>query len=102
MPNYEMYLDLSRAPKRYVKVLEEGSVAPVGYTKIAEFDHPVDLFTDTDSDGTDGLGAPVNHVLYHHVQQALYFVKSGKTPIEQGFFPDNITNMQLVVIELGE
>ena len=42
----------------------------------------------------------MSHVIYHHVQEALYHILDGKTQAEMGFFPDNITDMSSVVISM--
>lgn len=94
MPKYKISLSLADLPIRRAHIDAVATALKPGYTKITEFDHGVDL---------DTLPrASVSHVLYHHVQDALYFVKDGQSPIEVGFFPDNITDMASVVISLDE
>lgn len=92
MPDYQIALDLSRLPKRYAVIQEKGAAAPANHNVVGTFSHgPVEDTLPKHS---------VSHVLYHHVQEALYHVRDGKTPIEVGFFPDNITDMANVIIQL--
>lgn len=92
MPDYQIALDLSRLPKRYAVIQMEGDTAPEDHTVVGTFSHgPLEDTLPKHS---------VSHVLYHHVQDALYRVRDGKTPIEVGFFPDNITDMANVIISL--
>ncbi len=87
---FQISLNLADSPKRKVRIDPDGTALGSGYTKIGTFDHP-------DAE-TDKLGYAGSHVLYHHVQDALYFVKAGSVP-EVGFWPENITDMQSVSIE---
>ena len=88
----QISLNLTQLPKRLVKVDADGTALESGYTKIGTFEHP---------ENTDPRGPAVNHVIYHHVQDALYKVKAGQV-VAVGFWPDNITDMQTVDIEYDE
>lgn len=65
-----------------VIVQHTGDAAPAGYTNIGNFDHTLDVEDDT------AYETPTNHVLYHHVQEALY--KVGQQ------------NMQIITIHADE
>ncbi|QDH84621.1 hypothetical protein Axy22_017 [Achromobacter phage vB_AxyP_19-32_Axy22] len=88
----QISINVANPLKRLVKVDPDGTALESGYTKIGTFDHP------TEGDDIDPLGPAENHVIYHHVQEALYHVKAGVTPPVAGFWPDNITDMQSVSI----
>lgn len=88
----QISINVSNPLKRLVTVNADGTALESGYTKIGTFDHP------TTEDDIDPLGPAENHVIYHHVQEALYHVKAGVTPPVAGFWPDNITDMQSVSI----
>ncbi|QDH84107.1 structural protein with Ig domain [Achromobacter phage vB_AxyP_19-32_Axy12] len=92
MPLMQISINVANPLKRLVKVDPDGTALESGYTKIGTFDHP------STEDDIDPLGPAENHVIYHHVQEALYHVKAGVTPSIAGFWPDNITDMQSVSI----
>lgn len=62
-----------------VIVLSGTAAIPAGFTKIGDFHH---------HDTTDGLGPDINHVIWHHVRDALYFQR--------------VLDMQRVKITLAE
>lgn len=74
-----------------------GATLPVGSVNIGLFDHV--------SDPDDELGGVAdkddNHVIYHHVQKALY-ARSAADPSQMAMFPDNITDMASITIVLPE
>lgn len=59
---------------------------PAGAVSLGDFDHPAE---------EDILGYSGNHVLYHHVKEALYHRKPDGS---EGFWPDNITDMSRLTI----
>lgn len=63
---------------------------PSGFKMIGSFDHPSD---------EDVLGYSNTHTLYHHVKAILY--KTGQDG-EEGFWPNNITDMSRLTILRGE
>ncbi|WVK89943.1 tail protein [Burkholderia phage vB_BpP_HN02] len=73
-----------------IMVQANGAAVPGGYTKLGTFDHP---------DADDSLSRNGDsHVWYHHIQEIMYHTKNSGAPIA-GFFPESITNMQLLTIE---
>lgn len=88
MPKMQVSLSLAEKPVRLVKVEPDGTGLTAGYTKVGTYDHPEN----------DKLGHHESHVLYHHVQEILYHVTDTPPPPEEGFWPDNITDMQTVKI----
>ncbi|QYW02227.1 IgG-like domain protein [Stenotrophomonas phage Philippe] len=89
---YQISIDNRNPLDKHVNVDAVGTALEAGFTKIGEFDHG------DEGDETDSLPkAPVSHVLYHHVQEALYHAKNVQ-PVVGGFWPDNITDMQTVSI----
>lgn len=46
---------------------------------------------------SDPLGPDFNHVLFHHVREALY-KRSAANPSNTAMFPDNITDLQNIII----
>lgn len=89
MPLMQISLNITQKPKRLVMVDADGTALGAGYTKVGTFNHP---------EPNDPLGHAGSHVLYHHVQEALYKVKDTPAPPSVGFWPDNITDMQTVEI----
>jgi hypothetical protein len=53
-----------KAVTHEVIVQPTATALPTGFTKIGEFDH---------DDAADVLGPDVNHVIWHHVRDALYY-----------------------------
>ena len=92
MPLMQISMNISQLPKRLVHIDPDGTAMQSGFVKITTFDHP------TEEEDIDPLGPAENHVLYHHVRDALYFIKEGGAPVAPGFWPENITDMQNVVI----
>lgn len=90
MPLMQISLNITQKPKRLVMVDPDGTALGAGYTKIGTFNHP----------DTDPLGPATSHVLYHHVRDALYKVKDTPPPVGVSFWPDNITDMQTVSIQV--
>lgn len=88
----QISISLAELPKRLVHVDPDGTALQPGFVKVSTFDHP------TTEDDIDPLGPAENHVIYHHVRDALYFIKEGGVPVAPGFWPENITDMQSVVI----
>lgn len=65
-----------------------GDALPAGSNKIGEFEH-----ADVETSLKD-LEFDVNHVLFHHVREALYHVSSRTGQVVAGLaFPENITDM---------
>lgn len=89
MPLMQISLNISQKPKRLVMVDADGTALGAGYTKVGTFNHP---------ESNDPLGWAGSHVLYHHVQEALYKIKDTPAPPSVGFWPENITDMQTVEI----
>lgn len=67
-------------------VLDSGGSVPVGSVEVGTFVHP-------DATYPDSL------VIYHGVRDLLY-KRSAKNPAEEGFWPDNIVDMQSVTIDM--
>lgn len=67
-------------------VLDSGGSVPVGSVEVGTFVHP-------DATYPDSL------VIYHGVRDLLY-KRSTKNPAEEGFWPDNIVDMQSVTIDM--
>lgn len=60
---YQIALNESNQLGLLVQVLGEAAAIPGGYTKIGEFDHP---------DENENIGWVDSHVVFQHVQKALY------------------------------
>lgn len=60
-----------KASTRKVQVLPTATATPAGFTNIGSFDHGDDA---DDELGNDGASGTENHVIYHHVRDALYSV----------------------------
>lgn len=69
-----------------VQVLNDA--LPVGSINIGTFEH---------DEASDPLGETLNHVLFHHVRDALY-KRSAVNPANPAMFPYNITDMDRVTI----
>ena len=67
-------------------VLDSGGSVPSGSVEVGTFEHP-------DATYPDSL------VIYHGVRDLLY-KRSAKNPAEEGFWPDNIVDMQSVTIDM--
>lgn len=76
-------------PSTYTATVQlDGATPPSGSTKVGTFEHgPSD----------DPLEYLDGHVIFHHVRDILYKTKPSSPPVT-GFFPDNITDMQRVII----
>ncbi|UCR75541.1 Ig domain containing protein [Alcaligenes phage vB_Af_QDWS595] len=68
---------------RTVAVQETGQATPSGYKDIGTFHHPDENYPDS-------------YVIFHGVRDLLYLTKTDGTA---GFFPDNITDMQSIIID---
>lgn len=66
------------------------SSAVQDYVSIGSFNHP---------DENDNLQYSGNHVIFHHVRDLLY-KRSAVDPTEPAKFPNNITDMSSIVIEI--
>lgn len=86
---YSISLNTTALPKKLVIVQPDSVAIPADYHKIGTFDHGDNNSTDT----PDG-----SHVIWHHVRDALYFTKSTAPAPGVAFWPENITDMQSVVI----
>lgn len=69
---------------RVATVALDGTSVPAGSTKRGTFVHPDPVYPDS-------------KVIFHGVQDILYKTKPSNPPVD-GFFPDNITDMQRVEI----
>lgn len=76
------------APK-VVLIQADNAALPVGYNDIGSFTH------DDTEVSPPGLEHDVNHVVWHHVREALYHTSSKTGQLVPGAlqFPDNITDM---------
>ena len=61
---------------------------PASSVNVGAFEH---------AEENDSLGTDLNHVLFHHVRDALY-KRSIANPANSGFWPNNITDMSQIVI----
>ena len=66
-------------------VLDASSSIPSGSVSVGTFDHPDETYPDS-------------YVIYHGVRELLY-KRSEVDPTQPGFWPENITNMQAVIID---
>ena len=78
------------AANRIVHVNKENDAAPANGVLIGSFDHAV---------LDDPLGPAANHVIFHHVQELLYH-RSAQNPAQTAKFPENITDMASIKIQL--
>ncbi|UKL14764.1 IgG-like domain protein [Stenotrophomonas phage C121] len=90
MTLYQITVDNSKPMDRKIEVAPDGTAVSEGFTKIGTFEHV---------GATDPLGPTVNHVLWHHVREALYHVKNAQPPVA-GFWPENITDAHTWDIKL--
>lgn len=72
---------------RIANVAPTGTAVPAGHTNIGSFDHPDPVY-------------PGSLVIYHGVRDLLYH-RSEANPANTAKFPDNITDMHNVNIQLG-
>lgn len=95
MANYKISFRLS---DRTVRIQLATDATPSGYNVIGTFEH-----ADTEAAITD-LKFDVNHVLYHHIRDALYHTSAATGQRVNGtlVFPDNITDMASVTLVLDE
>lgn len=87
MPTYQVAYN---ATTKVATVQPENDALPVGSVNVGTFEH-------TDED--DLLGPDVNHVVYHHVRDLLY-KRSAANPTNPAMFPENITDMHNIQINL--
>lgn len=76
------------ATTRTATVQALNDALPVGSVNVDTFKH---------AEENDPLDSDLNHVLFHHVRDALY-KRSRANPANAGFWPNNITDMDRVVI----
>ena len=85
MPQYQ----IAYHPTNKVATVQANNDAlPAGAVKIGTFVH---------DDESDPLGPDLNHVVFHHVRDALY-KRSATNPAQAGFWPNNITDMASITI----
>ena len=78
------------AENRIAYIKKDGDTAPEDGVLIGSFDHdPL----------VDPLGHVSNHMLYHHVRELLY-KRSEKDPSLPAMFPNNITDMASIKLDL--
>lgn len=87
---YQICVNNSAPLKKLIEVAPDGSAVPADHTKIGTFDHEGAL---------DPLGPTMNHVIWHHIREALYMVKNAQPPVA-GFWPENITDAHTWDIKL--
>lgn len=82
---------------RVATIQSKGDALPAGTVKVGEFEHAdVEVV---------GAGKPENykfdenHVLWHHVRDALY-KRSAANPAQTAMFPDNITDLDRVTLAI--
>ena len=78
------------AANRIAYIKKDGDTAPVNGVLIGSFDHDA---------LDDPLGHERNHVIYHHVRELLYKC-SEKDPSLPAMFPNNITDMASIKLDL--
>lgn len=87
MPTYQVAYN---ATTKVATVQPENDALPVGSVNVGTFEH---------TDEADLLGPDVNHVVYHHVRDLLY-KRSAANPANPAMFPDNITDMHNIQINM--
>lgn len=76
------------ADKATVYIAAGSDTLPAGSTALSSFDHG----------STDPIGSVDNHVLFHHVREALYHTKAADLS-SGAMFPDGIYNLQNISIK---
>lgn len=86
MATYQIAFNLST---KVVLIQADGAALPSGFKDIGSFTHDEDEVT------PPGLEHDINHVVWHHVREALYHTSSvtGDLIASPMQFPDNITDM---------
>ena len=79
------------AANRIAYIKKDGDTAPEDGVLIGSFNHDA---------LDDPLGNTDNHVLYHHVRELLY-KRSEKDPSLPAMFPNNITDMATIKLDLA-